>query len=300
MSSLLPSYRRTHLRSTLVIASLFVAQPMSAQSMGTMVVNDVKHAAADLWSVWTSPLRGHGRDWLIAGGVVAASAAISPLDDNVDRWAIRHANDNVYDAVNPFREGGDAFSGRTITPLAVGTLLVSVVTKSQPMQDGVFGCLSAYIANYGVRHAVMNPLVGRTRPDSSRDTPSPAARPGDQYEFDFPSDGSWGQRSFPGGHAANVTSCGSFLANRFDMGVFEVIPYAAIGSVTLARMLDRRHWLSDQVIGVATGWAIGKAVADRQLKRRRGAESGRTESAESNLLIDSGPNGMKVGFKSSF
>ena len=268
-----------------------------------MLGKDVSNMAGDVWAVWTSPLNGKPRDWLLAAGGIGVAAAISPIDDDIDRWAVRHQNDNIFDAISPFREGGDAFSGRTVTPLAVGALVISLVTKSQNMQDGVFGCMASYLASYGIRHYVSYPLIARVRPDSSRGVPLPAARQGDQYEFSFPGKSEWGQHSIPGGHVANTMTCASFLTKRFEMGVFEPLPWLIVGSVATARVVDRRHWASDQVIGMLLGYAVGKEVAIRSLRRRdaRAAEARVGASGRaSETFLEPAPGGVRFGWRSDF
>ena len=50
-------------------------------------------------------------------------------------------NDAVWSSLKEVREGGVAFSGRTITPLALGTLVVALATGNDKIQEGLFGCL---------------------------------------------------------------------------------------------------------------------------------------------------------------
>ena len=106
-------------RRALVIAALGVFSPHAgySQSIPGMLATDIRHVAGDAWDVWTSPLRGRPRDWLTAAGVVALSAAVSPLDDNVDRWAVAHQNDKAYDFLKPIRTGGANLLSSALTML---------------------------------------------------------------------------------------------------------------------------------------------------------------------------------------
>ena len=99
---------------------LLATQKSDAQSIGRMVAYDVLHAGGDIVGTWAAPFHSSRADWLNAGLVVLGSAAISPLDDNVDRWFLQHRDDGVWSVVREFREGGRAFAGRTITPVAAG------------------------------------------------------------------------------------------------------------------------------------------------------------------------------------
>ena len=233
-----------------------------------MLETDVRNVIGDAWDVWTSPLHAHQRDWLGAAGMIALSAAVSPWDDEVDRWAVRHRTDKGFDVLKELREGGIAFSGRTIGPVAAGALAVSLLTRNQRFQEGLFGCLTAYGASSAVRTFVVYPLVARLRPDSGHSgVQPPPAKSGDQYKFEFPGTSDWGRHSLPGGHVANVVACAEFLTRRFSMGLVEPAMWALAGGVAVSRTLDRRHWTSDQVIGAALGFAVGKQIALRSSRR---------------------------------
>jgi hypothetical protein len=94
-------------------AASVIAAQAQAQSRWQNLENTVKSSAGDAWDVWTSPLRGTAKDWLGAAGAIGASAAVSPLDDDVDRWAVNHTNDRAFDFLKPVRPGGWAFFGRS-------------------------------------------------------------------------------------------------------------------------------------------------------------------------------------------
>lgn len=290
-----PFRRRTLVLAVLLAGLIAHAPPARAQSIGRHFAN----IGGDVWAVWISPFRSQPRDWLLFAAGVGAAAAVTPLDDNVDRWAVKHANDGVFNVLSPFREGGDAFSGRTVGPLAAGVLAISLVTGNQNMQDGVFGCIAAYAANYGIRHYVSYPLVARTRPDTRGDVPAPPAREGDQYRFTVPGSTKWEEHSIPGGHVANITTCASFLTRRFEMGVFEPLPWLFVGGVGVSRILDRRHWVSDQMIGGLLGYAVGKEVALRSLRRRQRAaeEAG---GASLRLMPGDAVDGIRIGVTRRF
>jgi membrane-associated phospholipid phosphatase len=233
-----------------------------------MLATDFRHVAGDAWDVWTSPLRGRARDWLTAAGVVALSAAVSPWDDNVDRWAVAHQKDKAFDFLDPVRTGGAAFTGKTITPVALGLLVVSLATKNETMQEGLFGCVTAYGASSLVRTFVIYPAIARTRPDPRLpDGPPPPAKEGDQYKFSFPGKSAWGHRSLPGGHLANITACAEFLTSRYSMRLVEPAIWALVAGVALGRTLDRGHWASDEVLGAAFGYGVGRQVALRSHRR---------------------------------
>jgi membrane-associated phospholipid phosphatase len=62
-------------------------------------------------------------------------------------------------------------------------------------------------------------------------------------------------------------ACASFLGHRFALGGPEPIPYLVSTAIGLGRMADGHHWASDTMTGAILGFAIGKAIAARQLER---------------------------------
>lgn len=286
-------------------AGLFLLIPalLPAQSVGKMLQDDFKNFGGDVWAVWTSPFRATPQGWLATGLMVGASAAIAPFDDNVDRWMVRNEGNAGWSALKELREGGKAFSGKYVTPAAGLTLIYGLATKNTKVQEGLFGCLASYTAGSVVRNYVLYQLVGRERPDSSRDDAitSPPATDGDQYNFTFPGKKEWGMHSMPAGHAANIMSCAAFLNNRFEMGYVEPVLYALSAGIGAGRLVDRRHWTSDTFLGMAFGYAIGREVAKRSLIRgQQGGAGGAAAAALSGAYLNPSRSGITLGWKTTF
>ena len=294
-------------RSVLRAAALLVLIPgvLPAQSVGKMLENDFRNFGGDVWAVWTSPFRAGPKDWMLTGLALGATAAISPLDDDVDRWMVRNESNGAWRAIKDLREGGRFFSGTYVTPIAGGALLYSLATKNTKIQEGIFGCLAAYASGSVVRNYVFYYLIGRERPDSARTDSinSPPANEGDQYEFTFPGKSEWGMHSMPAGHAANIMACATFLNTRFEMGYAEPVIYAVTAGIATGRLVDRRHWASDTFIGLTFGYAIGKEVAKRSLNRANqyGGASGAAASTLSKAYVSPARGGgLTFGWKTTF
>lgn len=301
------------IRTALLASALFVAtaQAAGAQSVGRMLVDDVKYAGQDMWAIWTSPVDGSGRDWLIALGAVAGSHALMPIDDDIDRWAVRDSASKLFDALKPFRRGGMLFQGHTLVPFAGAALIGGYVFKNQDIRDGMYGCAASWLSNNMLRHQVLYRFVRRERPNPYKDgPPTPPAEEGDQYDFGLSAgDTSWGHNSWPGGHVANIAACASFFNHRFEMGYAEPVLWALVAGVGVGRLADRAHWTSDQVLGAIFGYAIGREVALRQRKReeRRREQEGAaaapaipTSSRDGFYLVNDPVRGVGLGWQRAF
>lgn len=292
------------IRNLLLAAALAGAlpRPAAAQNIGAMVIADVRDAGKDVVGVWLSPFHGRGRDWLLAGGVIAAAALVSPFDDNVDRFMVTHHNASYWSPLKELRQGGIAFSGKTLTPIVAGTYVIGLITKSRPIRDGVFGCVASYVSESLLRNYVLYPVIFRERPDSSRRhlVVAPAAQQGDQYNIEVGNKG-WGGHSLPAGHLANIAACASFLTNRFSMGIVEPALWIVTAGVGIGRQVDRRHWTSDTVLGIALGYAVGKQVAHLSLERVRESRTPPTMTgALRGLYLTPGAHGLTMGWQATF
>ena len=244
--------------------------PLSGQSMGRAFVDDLAWAGRDFGAIWLSPFTGEPPNYLITGAVLGGGAFASAWDVQVDAWAVRNYDRGLLKALSPVRRGGRLYTLNKATPYVGAAYVIALATNQRGFRDGVMGCASAYAAGSSIRHLVVYPLIGRDRPDTVRDRPEgtvgPAAKRGDQYRFQLPSDG-WPTHSFPGGHVATMATCASFFAHRYDAKYIDPALIVLVTAMGVGRIADRGHWLSDQLIGIAMGYAIGKEVARRQLKR---------------------------------
>jgi membrane-associated phospholipid phosphatase len=291
-----------HLRLFLVLVlALFVSRAAGAQSVGRMVFDDLKWVAQDVGAIWLSPFTGDARDYAMAAGLLGGSAALSVLDDDVDRWALANQDRGLLKALGPVRRGGDFYTLNQAVPIVGGAYVLALATKHRGVRDGIMGCAASYTAGTTLRHLVVYNVIGRDRPDTVRNHPegetSPPARDGDQYRFSVPAK-DWGTHSFPGGHVATVATCASFLMNRYDAPYIDVPLVALVGAMGIGRIADRGHWLSDQVVGIAMGWAIGREVARRQLRRLADERSDVT--SRGNALVGPAPGGVMLGWQLTF
>ena len=273
---------------TIVAAAFICAGQASAQSVAQQLGDDLKNAGKDVWGVYSSPFKGSGKDWATVGGVLALTGITMIVDKPVERWAQRNDSAAALKFLDPLRRRGVLFAGKYVVPPAAALYIIGLATNNRNIRDGVIGCAASWGAQSPARKLFYR-LVGRRRPESS---------PDDNHEWDIPSSAStgksgWQMRSFPAGHFANAMSCASFLGNRFDMGIAEPAVYGVAVGVAVGRTLDHGHWTSDHVLGGIFGYAIGKEVARRSLKRK-------FESAPSLTASPNAQGGFTMNFNWTF
>ena len=258
------------------------ALPAAAQSRIGNAWSDVKNGLRDVAFVWTSPFR-LGRDDLGALGLVAGvTGAAFALDHDVQSWLGEHRSSLPVKAVGPFREGrpGEELGDIWLLIRGSGVLWVAgLAVQSETLRDVAVGCASAGVAQTFARGVVLYNLVQRTRPVWTTDP----------FEFDVPGSKVWEKRSFISGHAANAMTCVAFLNERFELGLVEPVLYAAALGVGAGRIVDEAHWSSDTALGLLFGYAVGRAVAQRQKKRAN--EHFPAVEPTSGFMIENFPDG---------
>jgi len=287
---------------------------VSAQSKLSKAWYDVKHAGKDVGSVWTSPLHTSKSDLVPLGLALAGAGVAFVLDDDIQDWLRENPSSTAVELFDPFREGycnrndpektckgleelGDIWEFIRVSSVMWVT---GVAVNSKTLREAGVGCAAAGMAQTFPRRLALYELVARTRPSlrirrvGAADERIPT---NDPYDFDVPGTKDWNHRSFFGGHAANAMTCITFWNHRFNLGLAEPVLYAAALAVGVSRTLDEAHWSSDTVIGIVWGYAIGKAVADRQKARLRTAGE---EDSDSGLQVGIRGSSLYAGWQIRF
>ena len=232
---------------------------LSAQKRSPMY--DLEYALRDAWFIVTAPTQTTSQEAVTALGVAAGTAGLLLLDRPVQDWVRENPGSVPHDVLRLFGESTPLNNlGRTpefLMPFSVVLYVSGWLADSDALKDAGMGCATAN-GTTSVTRLLISLVAGRARPRISD-------RPFRFQLFADPRD--WNMRSFPGGHAANAFACTSYFNNRFDLGAAEPALYAVAGAVALARITDEAHWLSDTFAGSAYGYAVGKGVARRHLKR---------------------------------
>jgi membrane-associated phospholipid phosphatase len=261
------------LRQTIVRAlCLSVATATAAPAQVTLRTTgrELRDGLADIAYIWMSPLHADGKDWLGVLGIAVGTAALVPLDDQIDSWIVRHPSSAIVEATTPWNEDhpefGDLSTGQRLLPISAVLIASGMVSDNRKLREAGWGCLSAWQSSSTLR-MVLYETISRERPSLDN---------ADQYAIKTPG-GEWDYHSFIAGHAANAVACTTFWNTRFKMGIVEPVLYAAAAGISFSRMADRRHWASDTWVGMAVGYAMGRSIAFRYARReaRRERENAR-------------------------
>ena len=184
----------------------------------------------------------------VAGGV----AAVSALDEPVQRWSQRNRSETGDDIAAVFRRGGEPLVYATVS---LGTLGAGILLGDADVQRAG-GRLVTSVALSAAVSETLKRVAGRSRPNEGVGA----------FQFHpFTSlDDSAGvstRSSLPSGHTTAAFAVATSLAEDFHN------PYVSVGLYTLAagtafsRVNDNRHWLSDTVLGAALGVTTAKLVS---------------------------------------
>lgn len=161
---------------------------------------------------------------------------------------------------------------------AVGILLYSRIGHKTKAAETVSMMFKA-LAVSTVITTTLKVTIGRHRPYTGYGPYDFEA-----LDFYFNSD-AW---SFPSGHTSSIFALSTVLAKRSSSRWIKVPVYAFAGSVGFQRMLNRKHWASDVIIGGLIGYMVGHQAV-------RGAIP-----INGKLHISPWSNGQKMGVQFAF
>jgi membrane-associated phospholipid phosphatase len=197
----------------------------------------------DQQAIWTSPFRLHERDgvWLAPFGLATialvasdrhTSGALVKNGDNLERLRVSR---DISRLGSSYTTGGFA---------AVLYLTGRAFHNDRLRETGLLGA-----------EALLNStiVVSGLKSVSQRQRP-----PVDNSSGEFFAGGS----SFPSGHAANIWSVATVVAEEYghNRPVVQVGVYGLAAAVSVSRFTARKHFLSDVLVGSALGYGIGRYV----------------------------------------
>lgn len=212
----------------------------------------------DQVKLWTSPLRWTAHDYCKVMPVLTLTSLAFLSDKNIQS--------NVQDFVTrnkAIKNTGSiiTWGGSNIFSLSACGLLYfgGIAFKDDKIRQT--GFLSAYaLANTAVIITVLKLAAGRQRPNA--DNGNDAWHPLSIHNSHFSVSNS--QSSFPSGHSAAAWTLATVISTQYsDKKWVAPVSYTLASAVSLSRITENRHWLSDAVMGSAIGYGIGKFIANK-------------------------------------
>ncbi len=209
-----------------------------ASKTPTLESQFLKNVLRDQEVIWTSPFHLHGRDarWLVPLGL--GTAALIATDRRTADALDDDDHLNISHTVSYLGSGYGAGS------IAGAFYLIGRAThNARARETGLLG--GEALIDSGIVAAVLKSSTQRPRPRAGRER---------GYFFD-------GGLSFPSGHAVAAWSLATVVANEYrDNRLVQISAYGLAAAVSLSRYTGRNHFLSDVLVGSATGYGIGRYV----------------------------------------
>lgn len=166
-----------------------------------------------------------------------AGFALTRISTHFDTDAQREATTRSWAESDAVDAGETYGNGGYLAAFSAATWGFGALSRNQEIRQTGTAMMKGLLID-AVLVASLKSAVGRSRPDGS-DT-----------------------RSFPSGHTSGAFTISTILARRH--GLKAAIPAFGLATFTaIARMEDKRHYLSDVVAGAALGVAIGQLMTPK-------------------------------------
>jgi len=201
--------------------------------------------AKDLGAISSAPFSWEKSDWLKFAFITSAGVIVYFVDKPLHDWVEENKTESSTDIsnfVSYFGHGGVIVAG-------AGTgYLVGELTHSAEWRKTALLSLESWGAS-GLLVTLMKFLIGRERPYVEHKANS-------FHPFAFKS----AYRSFPSGHATSAFAVAAVVAEQVESKVVDGMVYTLASLVSLSRVHDGEHWMSDVLIGSALGYLVGKKI----------------------------------------
>jgi membrane-associated phospholipid phosphatase len=211
----------------------------SASIQASVVDSSTQPASAHLASA------PHVIRWYEAAAALAGVAALSLLDEPIQRYSQRHRSPTSDDLASVFDRMGQPEVYATVS---LGVLAAGIAANDRELaQSG--GRLVASVGLAGATTLVLKRVTGRASPGAGLGA----------YHFDAFS----GADALPSGHTALAFALATSLSDDIHTTWVSVLLYTAATGTALARVNDDEHWMSDNALGALVGITSAKLVSGR-------------------------------------
>jgi membrane-associated phospholipid phosphatase len=210
------------------------------------VKNDGIITGRTIIEAYKRPFQWKKKEWLMAGSVLAISAAASLLDQPIYNYYEENSGKNPL--IAKIATVGD-FMGQPEHnyPFMMTLWGLGVITKNEWLRDtGIL--LTASITSSGLVQTALKEVVGRARPATGKGP------------YAFKPFGGPAYHSFPSGHTMLALASAYVLAHQIDFMPLRIIVFGIPVVTGFSRIHDGAHFFSDIILGSAIGIAFAEAV----------------------------------------
>lgn len=208
---------------------------------------------------FAKPFHLKKKDWGNLGKYAAVTFALSFADEPIQQAALRFRNRNT--GLNNISKGLSDFGGIYEVFTVAGIGAYGLISKNNRLANTALLSSQAYITS-GVITTVLKFLSGRTRP--SYYLAGVEAEPrflGPFHKRLNDANGSYENSSFPSGHSTVAFAVATVFASEYkDYPLVPVIAYTTASLISISRITENKHWVTDVVTGAALGFITGKMV----------------------------------------
>jgi membrane-associated phospholipid phosphatase len=222
----------------------------NAQPAKSLESEFLKNILRDQKAIWTAPFHLERKDakWLVPSGIGLMTLFTT---DRITGDEIGEPNDQLT-ASRVISYGGSIY---VLGPTVAAFYLVGREKNDARARET--GLLSAEAMVDSL--IVSSALKGITQ----------RARPADGNERSEFFDGG---NSFPSGHSIQAWSVATVIANEYHTHrMVPILAYGIASAVSIARVTDHKHYISDALVGSGLGYGIGKYVYSAHHRRLPGS-----------------------------
>jgi membrane-associated phospholipid phosphatase len=231
-----------------------------------------KNIVLDQKLILTSPLRLKARDltWAVPFGFATAFT-----------FGVDHAIERELPTSTSTIQRASSFSNYAAAGFAAGVAggyLLGVARHDDHMRT------TAILAGEAAVDSTL--LTGVLKSMTWRERPTDRSGQGEFYQ----SSTAFGS-SFPSLHSAAAWSIATVVANEYPGPLTKLFAYGGASAISVSRIVGRKHFASDVMIGSALGWYVGRQVYKARSPRAQDAEIGTfvQEPGERNLKMMASP-----------
>jgi len=248
-----------------------------------------------------SPLDLNRKSVVKASIIIGATIGLSFLDKPIQRWAVGFRNDYPGSRrySNTITNIGGVYEVIPLTAIAA----TGFIFNNTKLRTTTALAVQSYITS-SVWATIFKKLSGRIRPNNF-DPNSPLNR--STFHGPFYKIPNGDNSAFPSGHAALAFAAATVYAKEYkNIKSIPFISYGVAGLITVSRITENRHWLSDLIAGSLLGYACGTQVVNNyhrfaRLQRKKASGTKKIVATDVQLNLDySAASGVQTGVTITF